>query len=200
MSARLSRHIRNRPGDDPWSSNTHFPIEMPLQYRLQTHRNWPSSHPDGILARHRCLPHNTPPETPRMPDSAPVLHASPLDLTSPPMAGSRRPGHVEHEKKAFFSLLQNSRSEDGNQGRAALQRVHRSEAETLDGHRSGGYARERAGMPIQPRSFALNRFPPQQPKVTPAVTANRTFHPQPPCSQQVPAAVTFSNFAATRAG
>jgi hypothetical protein len=52
-----------------------------------------------------------------------------------------RPGHVEHEKKTFFSSLQNSRSEDGAQGRAALQRVHRSEAQTLDGHRSGGYTR-----------------------------------------------------------
>jgi len=31
---------------------------------------------------------------------------------------------------------------------ARTLRVHRSEAETLDGHRSGGYARERAGMPI----------------------------------------------------
>ena len=27
-------------------------------------------------------------------------------------------------------------------------RVHRSEAQTLDGHRSGGYARERAGTPV----------------------------------------------------
>jgi len=36
--------------------------------------------------------------------------------------------------------------------------VHRSEAETLDGCRSGGYARERVGMPVQSRSFALNRF------------------------------------------
>jgi hypothetical protein len=55
---------------------------------------------------------------------------------------------VEHEKKTFFSSLKNSRSEDGSQGRAALQRVHRSEAETLDGHRSGGYARQRAGIPV----------------------------------------------------
>jgi len=47
---------------------------------------------------------------------------------------------VEHEKKTFFSSLKNSRSEDGGHGRAVLWRVHRSEAETLDGHRSGGYA------------------------------------------------------------
>jgi hypothetical protein len=26
-----------------------------------------------------------------------------LDLTAPPMAGSSGPGHVEHEKKTFFS-------------------------------------------------------------------------------------------------
>jgi hypothetical protein len=45
-------------------------------------------------------------------------------------------------KIPFFSLLKNSRSEDGGQGRAVLWRVHRSEAETLDGHRSEGYTRE----------------------------------------------------------
>jgi hypothetical protein len=44
-------------------------------------------------------------------------------------------------KIPFFSLLKNSRSEDGGQGRAVLGRVHRSAAETLDGHRSGGYSR-----------------------------------------------------------
>jgi hypothetical protein len=52
-----------------------------------------------------------------MPDSAPALRASLPDLTAPPMAGSRRPGHVEHEEKTFFSLLKNTRSEDGGQGR-----------------------------------------------------------------------------------
>jgi hypothetical protein len=52
-----------------------------------------------------------------MPDSAPALRAPLLGLTEPPMAGSRRPGHVEHEKKTFFSLLKNTRSEDGSQGR-----------------------------------------------------------------------------------
>jgi hypothetical protein len=57
-----------------------------------------------------------------MPDSAPALHASLLDITAPPMVGSRRPGHVEHEKKTFFSLLENSRSEDGSQGRALFAR------------------------------------------------------------------------------
>jgi hypothetical protein len=33
---------------------------------------------------------------------------------------------------------------------APLLRVHRSEAQTLDGHRSGGYARERAAMMVLP--------------------------------------------------
>jgi hypothetical protein len=50
-----------------------------------------------------------------------------LDLTAPPMAGSRRPGHVEHEKKTFFSLLENTRSGGISQGREAPpQRAERS--------------------------------------------------------------------------
>jgi hypothetical protein len=57
-----------------------------------------------------------------MPDSALALHASLLNLAAPPWAGSRRPGHVEHEKKTFFSLLKNTRSEDGGQGRAVCAR------------------------------------------------------------------------------
>jgi hypothetical protein len=46
---------------------------------------------------------NTPPDAPRKSTTAPALCASLPDLTAPPMAGSRRPGHVEHEKKTFFS-------------------------------------------------------------------------------------------------
>jgi hypothetical protein len=38
-----------------------------------------------------------------MPAIAPPLRASLLELTAPPMAESRRSGHVEHEKKTFFS-------------------------------------------------------------------------------------------------
>ena len=57
-----------------------------------------------------------------MPAIAPALRASLLGLTAPPMAGSRHPGHVEHEKKTFFSLLKNTRSEDGSQGRAVCAR------------------------------------------------------------------------------
>jgi hypothetical protein len=49
---------------------------------------------------------------------------------------------VEHEKKTFFSLLKNSRSEDGGQGRAHFAR--RVAGLPLDGHRSGGYAAKRA--------------------------------------------------------
>ena len=52
----------------------------------------------------------------------------------------RRPGHVEHEKKTFFSLLKNTRSEDGGQGRTFC--VRREAGLTLDGRRSGGYSRE----------------------------------------------------------
>ena len=65
------------------------------------------------------------------------------------MARSRRPRHVEHEKNTFFSLLKNTRSEDGGQGRAALQRVHRSEAHRpLTATAAEATARERAGTPI----------------------------------------------------
>ncbi len=38
-------------------------------------------------------------------------------------------------------------------------------------------ARERAGKPFQPRSFASNTLTPQQPKVTAPVTANHAFIP-----------------------
>jgi len=57
-----------------------------------------------------------------MPAIAPALRASLLGLTAPPRAGSRGPSHVEHEKKTFFSLLKNTRSEDGSQGRAVCAR------------------------------------------------------------------------------
>jgi hypothetical protein len=50
-----------------------------------------------------CLAPNTPPDAPRNHESVLALRASLPDLTAPPMAGSRRPGHVEHEKKTFFS-------------------------------------------------------------------------------------------------
>jgi hypothetical protein len=32
-----------------------------------------------------------------------MLRASLPELAAPPLAGSSRPGHVEHEKKTFFS-------------------------------------------------------------------------------------------------
>jgi hypothetical protein len=49
------------------------------------------------------------------------------DFTAPPMAGSSRPGHVEHEKNTFFSLLKNTRSGGISQGREAPpQRAERS--------------------------------------------------------------------------
>jgi hypothetical protein len=43
------------------------------------------------------------PDAPLNPESALPLRASLLELSALPMAGSRRPGHVEHEKKTFFS-------------------------------------------------------------------------------------------------
>jgi hypothetical protein len=62
---------------------------------------------ESALVAHRrkgwCLAPNTPPDAPLNPESAPPLHASLLDIAAPPMAWSSRPGHVEHEKKTFFS-------------------------------------------------------------------------------------------------
>jgi len=58
------------------------------------------------LARRRkgwCLGSNSSPDAPRMPACALALRASLPDLAAPPMAGSRGPGHVEHEKNTFFS-------------------------------------------------------------------------------------------------
>jgi hypothetical protein len=48
--------------------------------------------------------------------TAPLLAL--LSRTDATLARRRRPGHVEHEKKTFFSLLQNSRSRAVSQGRA----------------------------------------------------------------------------------
>ena len=66
-----------------------------------------------------------------MPATASALHAS---LPSPNCTAARiaapvpcGPGRVEHEKKTFFSLLENSRSGGGSQGRvSAAQRAERS--------------------------------------------------------------------------
>jgi hypothetical protein len=113
-----------------------------------------------------------------MPDTAPKLHASPLDLNAPPMAGSSGSGHVEHEKKTFFSLLKNTRSEDGSQGRAALCASRWRERSPLtDTAAKGTRGVSRAGMHFQPRSFDFNTLTPQQPTVTPAATLNSPFSP-----------------------
>ena len=67
-------------------------------------------------------------------------------------------------------------------------RSGRSEAESLYGRRSGGYTRGSApGRPFLLRSFVFNTFTPQQPKVTPAVTAHRPFRLEPPHSTRVDA-------------
>jgi hypothetical protein len=47
--------------------------------------------------------HNMPLRAPHKSATAPALRASLSNLTAPPMAGSSGPGHVEHEKKTFFS-------------------------------------------------------------------------------------------------
>jgi hypothetical protein len=57
----------------------------------------------ALCSKGWCLRSNTPLDAPLNPESAPLLHASLLDLTAPPMAGNYGPGHVEHEKKTFFS-------------------------------------------------------------------------------------------------
>jgi hypothetical protein len=76
---------------------------------------------------------------------------------------------------AASRLVENSRSEDGGQGRAFSAR--REAGLPLDGHRSGGYTRRkpRRDAAFPPRSFAFNTFTPQQPRVTAPVTANTPF-------------------------
>jgi hypothetical protein len=61
---------------------------------------------------------------------------------------------VEHEKKTFFSLLKNTRSEDGSQGRTLS--VRREAGLPLDGRRSGGYSRR---QPRREADFASTPLP-----------------------------------------
>uniref|UniRef100_E6QLE6 Uncharacterized protein n=1 Tax=mine drainage metagenome TaxID=410659 RepID=E6QLE6_9ZZZZ len=70
-----------------------------------------------------------------------ALKLSPSIITSRSQgAVGRGPGHVKHEKKTFFSLLKNTRSEGISQGRPkGAAASGRSEAESLYGCRSGGY-------------------------------------------------------------
>jgi hypothetical protein len=109
--------------------------------------------------------------------STPALRASSPDLREPgrAAAGSAAAriatvvGPValvmwNMRKIPFFSLLQNSRSEDGGQGRTFF--VRREAGLPLDGNRSGGYAASAApGCPFPPRSFVFNTFTPEQPRL-----------------------------------
>src|SRR5271165_5259352 len=61
---------------------------------------------------------------------------------------------------------------------ARPRRVHRSEAETLDGHRSGGYARQRAGTPISAPILCFQHVDAAATLVTAPVTAHRPFRPE----------------------
>jgi hypothetical protein len=89
-----------------------------------------------------------------MPATAPALRAPLPDLTRIAV------GLVvwNTRKIPFFSSLKNSRSEDGGQGRAALWRVHRSEAKTLDGDAAEATRAKRAARLIPPRLFLFNTF------------------------------------------
>ncbi len=82
-------------------------------------------------------------------------------------------GHVEHEKKTFFSSLQNSRSEDGGQGRALFAR--REAGLPLDGHRNGGYARQRAGRSVPASILCFQHVDAAATSRYRAVTAHRPF-------------------------
>jgi hypothetical protein len=65
--------------------------------------------------------------------------------------------------------------------------VHRSEAQTLDGHRSGGYARERARDADSAPILSFQHVYVAATLVTPAVTAHRPFRPEPTHSTRVDA-------------
>jgi hypothetical protein len=68
---------------------------------------------------------------------------------------------------------------------ARTLRVHRSEAQTLDGHRSEGYARQRAGTPVSASILCLQHVNAAATQGYRAVTANRTIFPLAACFQHV---------------
>ena len=93
-----------------------------------------------------------------MPASAPALRASLPDLTAPPMAGSSGPGHVEHEKKTFFSLLKNTRSGGISQGRASAAAAGGAKRRAFTDAGAEGTAREREKGPIHPDPLFSTRL------------------------------------------
>ena len=66
------------------------------------------------------------------------------------MAGSSRPGHVEHEKKTFFSLLKNTRSGGISQGRVSAAAAGGAKRRAFTDDGAEGTARERGKGPIHP--------------------------------------------------
>jgi len=96
---------------------------------------------------------------------------SATEAAGSPLSGT----HVEHEKKTFFSLLQNSRSGAVSQGRAFCARSSERSGEPLRTAQRRLPRGSASARLIVPRSFASNRFPQQQPQVTPAATVNRLF-------------------------
>jgi len=93
--------------------------------------------------------------------------------------GSRRradrrpsgPGHVEHEKNSIF-LIAEKQPQRGWRSRAGALCPSRQRAKPLDGHRSGGYARERAGMPVPASILSFHHVDAAATLVTPAATAH----------------------------
>ena len=110
-----------------------------------------------------------------MPASAPALHASLLDLTAQPMAGSRRPGHVEHEKNTFF-LIAAKQPQRGWRSRAGvLCPFIEAKQRPLTATAAEATARERAGMPVPPPIFSFQHVDAAATSGYRAVTAYTPF-------------------------
>jgi hypothetical protein len=81
---------------------------------------------------------------PRTPATAPALHASLPDLNCAAARIAAVVSVMWNMRKRHFSHSWLTAAARMAVKGARTLRVHRSAAETLDGHRSGGYARERA--------------------------------------------------------
>ena len=66
----------------------------------------------------------------------------------PASARRSRPGHVEHEKKTFFSLLKNTRSGGISQGRASAAAAGGAKRRAFTEAGAEGTARKRGKGPI----------------------------------------------------
>ena len=65
----------------------------------------------------------------------------------PASARRSRPGHVEHEKKTFFSLLKNTRSGGISQGRVSAAAADEAKRRAFTDARAEGTARKREKGP-----------------------------------------------------